>query len=185
MSIETESAIIPAGKWKLVPEDSRVGFSIRRAGINKVTGEFKEFSATVHANDGLVGFAVKAEVKAASFDSGDEDRDRQVKGEELFDVARYPELTFTSTELHQEGDEFTLNGNLTMHGVTKPVTFEVEFKKLTRNNLGQPLAGLTAESVVSRKDFGLTWDSPLDNGLVLSDKATVLLDLLFVDETQI
>lgn len=185
MSIETESAIIPAGKWKLVSDESRVGFAVRRAGINKVTGEFKDFTATVHAGDGVRGFSVNAVVQAASFDSGDADRDREVKSERLFDVARYPELTFSSTELKQDGDEFTLVGNLTIHGVTKPVDFEVEFKGLTRDSLGRPQAGLSAESVVSRKEFGLEWDSPLDVGIVLSDKVTIALDLLFVDETQV
>lgn len=184
MSIEAESAIIPAGKWKLIPEESRVGFAVRRAGINKVTGEFKDFTSTVHAGDGLTAFAVTAVVQAASFDSGDADRDRQVKTE-VFEVETYPELSFSSTELKQDGDEFTIFGNLTMHGVTKPIELEVEFKELTRDNLGRPLAGLTAESVVSRKEFGLKWDSPLDNGLILSDKVTITLDLLFVDETQI
>lgn len=185
MSIETESAIIPSGEWKLIPEESRVGFAVRRAGINKVTGEFKDFTSTVHAGDGVSDFSVHAVVQAASFDSGDADRDHQVKSAEFFDVARYPELTFSSTGLKQDGDEFTLFGDLTMHGVAKSVEFEVEFKELTRDNLGRPLAGLSAESVISRKEFGLKWDSPLDVGPILSDKVTITLDLLFVDETQI
>lgn len=185
MSIETESAIIPAGKWKLLQEDSRVGFAVRRAGINKVTGEFKDFTATVHSGDATADFSVHAIVKAASFDSGDADRDAQVKSEEFFNVATYPELTFSSTELKQDGDDFTLLGNLTIHGVTKPVDFEVEFKGLSRDSHARPLAGFSAESVISRKEFGLEWDSPLDVGIILSDKVTITLDLLFVDETQI
>lgn len=185
MTIETNSAIIPAGQWKLIPSESRVGFAVRRAGVNKVTGEFKDFAATVHAGDAIADFAVNAVVQAASFDSGDADRDAQVKSAEFFDVATYPELTFTSTELRQDGDEFTLAGNLTMHGVTKPVELEVEFKTLTRSELGYPQAGLSAETVISRKEFGLEWDSPMDIEIVLSDKVTITLDLLFVDESQV
>lgn len=185
MTIETSSAIIPSGKWTLVQDESRVGFSVRRAGVNKVTGEFKDYTATVHTGDAIADFAVEATVKAASFDSGDADRDAQVKSKEFFDVGQYPELKFSSTELRQEDEEFTLHGNLTMHGVTKPVEFEVEFKGLDRNELGRPLAGFTAETVISRKEFGLEWDSPLDIGIVLSDKVTINLDLLFVDEGQV
>jgi polyisoprenoid-binding protein YceI len=185
MTIETPSAIIPAGKWTLVQEESRVGFSVKRAGVNKVTGEFKDYTATVHAGDAVADFAVEAVVQAASFDSGDADRDAKVTSKEFFNVANYPELKFSSTELKQDGDEFTLLGNMTIHGVTKPVEFDVEFKGLSRNEVGYPLAGFTAESVISRKDFGLKWDSPLDVGLVLSDKVTINLDLLFVDETQV
>lgn len=184
MSIETASAIIPAGKWELVPNESQVNFAVRRAGINKVTGEFKDFKATVHAGDAIANFSVQAIVQAASFSSGDEERDTKTINE-VFEASIYPELTFNSTALEQDDDELTLVGNLTMHGVTKPVEFEVEFKELTRNNVGRPIAGLTAETVVSRKDFGLKWDSPLDNGIILSDKVTITLDLLFVDENQV
>lgn len=185
MSIETTSAIIPSGEWELVPESSRVGFSVRRAGINKVTGEFKDFSATVKAKDDISDFSVHAVVQAASFTSRNEKRDEQVKSEEFFDVRSYPELTFSSTELRQENDEFTLLGDLTIHGRTRPVEFEVEFKHLTRNGLGQPMAGLSGETVISRKEFGLEWNSPLDVEVVLSDKVTITLELLFVDKTQI
>lgn len=183
MSIETTSAIIPAGRWELVPQESKVGFSIRRAGIQKVTGQFNDFLATVHAGDGVADFSVHAVVQASSFNSGDKKRDIRVVNE-VFEVSSYPELTFNSTTLEQAGEEFTLVGNLTMHGVTKPVKFEVEFKALSRNNAGKPTAGLNAESVVSRKEFGLEWYSPLDNGIVLSDKVHITLDLLFVDEDQ-
>ena len=185
MTIETPSAIIPAGKWTLVQDESRIGFTVKRAGINKVTGEFKDYTATVHAGDAVADFSVEAVVKAVSFDSGDRTRDIRVRGKEFFNSAEYPELKFSSTELKQDGDEFTLLGDLTIHGVTKPVEFEVEFKGLSRNEVGYPLAGFAAESVISRKDFGLKWDSPLDVGIVLSDKVTINLDLLFVDETQV
>lgn len=182
MTIETPSAIIPAGKWKLVPAESRVGFSVRRAGVNKVTGEFKDFAATVHAGDAVADFSVEAVVHTASFNSGDSERDAKVISPEFFDAESYPELKFTSTELKQDGDEFTLYGDMTIHGVVHPVEFEVEFKHLDRNTLGYPQAGLAAETVISRKDFDLKWDSPLDVGVVLSDKVTINLDLLFVDE---
>lgn len=185
MSIETESAIIPAGKWELNREESRVGFAVRRAGLNKVTGEFKDFSATVRAGEGVADFSAEAVVKTASFDSGDAERDAKVTSAEFFDAASYPELKFSSTSLKQDGDEFTLHGDLTLHGVTRPVEFEVEFKKLTRDSLGRPQAGLTAESVISRKEFDLQWDSPLDVGVILSDKVTIDLDLLFVDKSQV
>lgn len=183
MSIETASAIIPAGKWKLDPEHSRVGFAVRRAGINKVEGEFKSFEATVKAGDGVADFAVHANVHASSFYSGDTSGDEKVKSPEFLNVARFPTLNFVSSELQQHGDEFTLVGDLTIHGHTKEVAFEVEFNGLARDEKANPGADLAAEAVISRKDFGLKWDSPLDvGGLVLSDKVTITLSLYFVKD---
>lgn len=183
MTIETATAIIPSGKWELVQDESRIGFEVTRAAVNKVRGEFKDYEATVHAGDAVADFAVEAVIKAASFDSGDADRDAKVKSPEFFDVAKFPELKFKSSELVQHGDDFTLTGLLTIHGHSKEVDFSVKFKGLTRDTAGYPLAGFTAHSVISRKDFGLEWDSPLDIGIVLSDKVAIDLDLLFVDKS--
>lgn len=183
MTIETASSIIPSGKWTLVPEESHIGFEVTRAGIHKVKGKFKEYTATVHAGDTVSEFSVEAVIQAASFDSGDADRDEKVKSAKFFNVAKYPELKFNSTELKQDGDNFQLTGHLTIHGFTKYVTFDVKFKGLSRNEIGYPLAGFDASTVISRKDFGLEWDSPLDIGIVLSDKVHIELDLLFVDES--
>lgn len=184
MTIETASAIIPSGKWTLVKNESRVKFSVKQAGIRKVTGEFKDYTAVVNAGDTISDFSVQATVQADSFDSGDTDRDIKVKSPEFFNVSKFPELKFESTELQQEGDEFKLLGHLSMHGFTRPVSFDVKFKGLSRNGLGYPLAGFFAETAISRKEFGLEWDSPLDVSIILSDKVTISLDLLFVDESK-
>lgn len=186
MSITVDSAVIPAGTWSADVSHSSVGFVVRHAGISKVRGEFKDFVATVHAGETLPEFSVDATIKADSFDSGDVNRDGHVKSADFFDVEKFPELTFKSTSLTQSGSDFTLEGELTIKDVTKTVQFDVEFNGVARDPFGVFRAGLEAKTVISRKDFGITWNAALEaGGVLVSDKVTIRLDLEFVlDESK-
>lgn len=181
MSVTVDSQIITAGIWNLDPSHSTIGFTVRHAGISKVRGVFKEASAVVKAGEEISDFAIQATIQAASFDSGDANRDGHVKGEDFFNVEQYPEWNFTSKSLTQSGEEFTLTGDLTIKGVTKEVEFDVEFNGIARDPFGLLRAGLEAKTVISRKDFGITWNAALETGGVLvGDKVTINLDLSFV-----
>jgi len=181
MSVTVESQVITPGTWNLDPSHSTVGFTVRHAGISKVRGVFKEVSATVQAGEELSDFAIQSTIQAASFDSGDVNRDGHVKGADFFNVEQYPEWTFASKSLTQSGEEFTLTGDLTIKGVTKEVEFDVEFNGIARDPFGLLRAGLEAKTVISRKDFGITWNAALETGGVLvGDKVTINLDLSFV-----
>ena len=175
------------GKWTLDPAHSEFGFSVRHAGISKVRGRFTDIAATIDAENGIEDAPVKAVAKAASFDSGDANRDAHVIGPDFLDSAKYPELHFDSTALKflsiaDDGD-FQLEGNLTIRDVTLPVSFEVELLGTAVDPFGNARAGLSGSTVISRKDFGLTWNAALETGGVLvGDKVTITLELSFVKE---
>jgi polyisoprenoid-binding protein YceI len=117
-------------------------------------------------------------VDAASISTGDQNRDNHLRSADFFDVETYPTIDFVSTGVRYEGGDFLVDGDLTMHGVTKPVTFELEFGGFGTDPYGNYKAGATAKTVVNREDFGLTWNAALESGGVLVGKdVTITLDL--------
>ncbi len=115
---------------------------------------------------------------AASLDTKDEGRDQHLRSADFFDVENYPSIDFVSTGVRVENGEMLVDGDLTMHGVTKPVTFEFEFGGFGTDPWGNSKAGATAKAVVNREDFGLTWNAALETGGVLVGKdVTITLDL--------
>lgn len=172
----------PVGTWSLDPSHSEVGFVVRHAGISKVRGSFKEFVAGLTTGEELTDFAATAAIKADSFDSGNADRDAHVRTGDFFAVEEFPTLDFNSTGFRQEKeDEFLVDGNLTIKGITHPVTLKAVFNGFAVDPFGNTRAGLEASTVISRKDFGLTWNAALETGGVLvGDKVTINLDLSFI-----
>jgi polyisoprenoid-binding protein YceI len=169
------------GTWTLDGSHSEIGFTVRHAGISKVRGRFNEASATVSVGSTAADTTATAVVKTASFDSGDANRDAHVKGPDFFDVEKFPEMTFEATSIEAKGDEFDVTGNLTIKGVTQPVTLETEFNGVAVDPFGATRAGLSGETTISRKDFGLTWNAVLEaGGVLVSDKVVISLDLAFV-----
>lgn len=167
-----------AGTWVLDPAHSEVTFSLRHMMISKVRGEFGLKSATIEAPANPLEAKVTASVDAASISTGDQNRDNHLRSADFFDVETYPTIDFVSTGVRYEGGDFLVDGDLTMHGVTKPVTFELEFGGFGTDPYGNYKAGATAKTVVNREDFGLTWNAALESGGVLVGKdVTITLDL--------
>ena len=167
-----------AGTWVLDPAHSEVTFSLRHMMISKVRGEFGLKSATIEAPANPLEAKVTASVDAASISTGDQNRDNHLRSADFFDVETYPTIDFVSTGVRYEGGDFLVDGDLTMHGVTKPVTFELEFGGFGTDPYGNYTAGATAKTVVNREDFGLTWNAALESGGVLVGKdVTITLDL--------
>ncbi|MEE2522196.1 YceI family protein [Pseudarthrobacter sp. J75] len=172
---------ITTGTWVLDNSHSEIGFTVRHAGISKVRGQFKEAEATLDLAPNVTDSAINATIKTASFDSGDVNRDGHVRGEDFFDVEKFPEISFVSTGLVDNGDGYELNGDLTIKGVTRPVTLETEFNGVAVDPFGATRAGVTAQTTISRKDFGLTWNAVLETGgLLVSDKVGINLELAFI-----
>ncbi|MDQ4492042.1 YceI family protein [Sinomonas sp. ASV486] len=172
---------LTTGTWTLDPSHSEIGFTVRHAGISKVRGRFADASATVEVGATRDETKATAAIKTASFDSGDANRDGHVKSADFFDVEQFPEITFTSTALEAKGDDYDLTGDLTIKGVTKSVTIETEFNGIAVDPFGNTRAGVSGETTISRKDFGLTWNAVLETGGVLvSDKVVISLDLAFI-----
>lgn len=169
------------GTWSLDPAHTEVGFVVRHAGISKVRGQFTEADATLVVGEGVAASSVTATVQTASFDSNDDNRDAHVKGTDFFDVEQFPTMTFTSTGAQGSAEEFQLTGDLTIKGITKPVTFDVEFGGMAVDPFGATRAGFSATAQISRKEFGLTWNAMLEaGGVLVGDKVTIVIDSAFV-----
>ncbi|MDE8668037.1 YceI family protein [Pseudarthrobacter sp. H3Y2-7] len=174
-------ADVTTGTWTLDPSHSEIGFTVRHAGISKVRGQFKDATATLELADNVADSKISATIQTASFDSGDANRDGHVRGEDFFDVEKFPEISFVSNGLVAAGDSYELTGDLTIKGVTRPVTLETEFNGVAVDPFGMTRAGVSAETTISRKDFGLTWNAILDaGGVLVSDKVAVNLELAFI-----
>lgn len=174
-------ANITTGTWTLDNSHSEIGFTVRHAGISKVRGQFKDAAATLELADDVADSKVNATIQTASFDSGDVNRDGHVRGEDFFDVEKFPEISFISNAIVPKGDAYELQGDLTIKGVTRPVALETELHGVAVDPFGNTRAGLTAETTISRKDFGLTWNAVLEaGGVLVSDKVGINLELAFI-----
>ena len=172
---------VTTGTWTLDNSHSEIAFTVRHAGISKVRGQFTDAAATLDLAENVADSKVSATIKTASFDSGDVNRDGHVRGEDFFDVEKFPEISFVSKHIVPKGDAYELRGELTIKGVTLPVALETEFNGVAVDPFGNTRAGLTAETTISRKDFGLTWNAVLEaGGVLVSDKVAVNLELAFI-----
>ncbi len=168
---------LPAGTWNVDASHSELGFVARHLMVTKVRGQFKEFEGTVKVGDDLASSQVTALVQLASIDTGSADRDGHLKSADFFGVEENPTMSFTSTEVTED----SLTGDLTIKGITRPVTFDLEFNGLATDPWGNTKAGFEASTEINRKDFGLEWNVALEGGGVLvSDKVKINLDIQLV-----
>lgn len=167
------------GTWVLDPSHTRLGFAAKHAMVTTVRGAFLEFEGSLHLDgDNPADSSATLVIQAASFDSGNEQRDGHVKGADFLDVENYPHLTFDSTSVRTEGSEFVLAGNLTIRGTTRPVEIAVELEGLESDPFGNQRVGFSGSTTISRKDFGLTWNVALESGgILVSDKVKITLDV--------
>ena len=168
------------GTWTIDPTHTRLGFVARHAMVTKVRGAFTDFEGSLTldgANPSASSISLTAQL--ASVDTGTADRDAHLRSADFFDVENNPTMTFTSTSVKQsDDDEFVLVGDLTIKGVTRSVEVEVELDGIVTDPFGNTRAGFEGEAEISRKDFGLTWNVPLDaGGVLVSDKIKIQLDV--------
>ncbi len=173
------------GTWVIDPSHSRVGFSAKHAMVATVRGQFTDFSGSLTL-DGSNPAASVAEVtiSTASINTNSEDRDNHVRSADFLDVETHPDMTFRSTGVkHEGGDDFVMAGDLTIRGTTRPVELEVELEGLATDPFGNERIGFSGETVISRKDFGLTWNVALEaGGVLVSDKVKITLDVSAVKQ---
>jgi polyisoprenoid-binding protein YceI len=165
--------------YEIDPVHSRVEFTIRHM-FSKVTGNFSKFHGTIHYDPSApAASSVNAEIDANSIDTNNEQRDGDLKSPNFFDVAKYPTLTFTSTKITPSADgKLKVEGNLTIHGVTKPVALDAAFLGMGPGLDGVTRAGFEGTTKVDRKDFGIVWNKALDKGgTLLGDDVLINLDI--------
>ncbi len=175
MSIATSTLNgLSTGTWAIDPTHSEVGFIARHLMVTKVRGSFADVAGTVEVSDELSQSVANVTIKTGSVSTGTADRDAHLRGEDFFASDEFPDMTFVSTSFDGE----TLVGDLTIKGVTKPVTLDVEFNGVATDPWGNEKAGFEAEGELNRTDWGLTWNASLEKGGVLvSEKIKLVLDV--------
>ena len=168
-----------SGDYTLDPSHSRLGFVARHAMVTKVRGEFADFSGTAHIDEADPGSSsVSLTIGAGSISTGNKDRDGHLTSPDFFDVATHPELTFVSTSVERDGDDWAITGDLTIKGTAKPVTIVFEQTGSAQDPFGNVRVGFEGDVTVNRKDWGLTWNAALETGGVLvSEKVKLEFDI--------
>ncbi|MGG0642662.1 YceI family protein [Sporosarcina gallistercoris] len=156
-------------KWTVDQSHSTVGFEVKHMMVSKVRGQFDDYTATVEAADltDLTTATIAFNFDVASLNTHSADRDNHLKSADFFDVENFSEITFQSTAITKDGDDYKVTGDLTIKDVTKPVTFDVEFGGKGTNPWGVEVYGFEAEAKINREEFGLTWNTALETGGVL------------------
>ena len=164
-------------KWNLDTTHSEITFSVKHMMISKVKGQFKTFNAEIESEDeNFKNAKVNATVQTESIDTNNADRDAHLKGEDFFNSGNYPTITFESNSLN-EG----VTGTLTINGITKPITLEVDFGGIGQDPWGNTKAGFSFEGKIKRSDFGLNWNTALEaGGVLVSDDVKIAGELQFV-----
>ena len=156
------------GTYEIDPTHSRIGFAAKHAMITTVRGQFTDYTADVFLDEeNPANSRVRLEIKAASVESGNADRDKHLRTSDFFDVETHPTLVFASTKVDKDGDVYTLIGDLTINGVTNPVSVDWELTGTATDPWGNFRAGFEGKATVNRRDWGLSFNVGLDKGGVL------------------
>ena len=169
---------LTAGTWTIDPSHSVVGFSVRHLMVSKVRGTFTEFEGAIEIGENGLDSSVHATVAMASIDTRDRQRDEHLRSHDFFETATYPTMSYRSTAVHPLGDDFIVDGELTLHGVTRPVSLKLEFNGVSSDPWGGTRAGFSASTEINRRDFGIDITMPLDGGgVVVGDKVKIELEV--------
>jgi polyisoprenoid-binding protein YceI len=183
--MSTTTAPQPAvSTWKIDPVHSAAEFKVKHMMVSHVKGRFTSLTGSlVLDRSDVTRSRVEASIDAASINTHDPQRDAHLKSPDFFDVEKFPALTFASTRIANKTDgELEVTGNLTIHGVTRPVVFAVEGPTPpAKDPWGNTRIGASAVTRISRQDFGLTWNAALETGgILVGDEVTLTLDVQFI-----
>jgi polyisoprenoid-binding protein YceI len=178
MSVQTLESL--TGDYTIDTAHSRVGFSARHAMVTKVRGHFNEFEGTSHLDFADPSKSTAAvTIKTESVDTGNEQRNAHLRTNDFFDAPNYPEITFRSTSVERVDDEhYRLTGDLTIKETTKPVTVDFEFTGTAVDPFGNVRVGFEGSTTISRRDWKVEWNAPLEaGGVLVSDKVTLEIEV--------
>ena len=171
------SSLTP-GTWNVDPSHSGLNFTVKHLMVSKVRGRFASFTGTLNIAADPLQSSVTAQADVASVTTGDTGRDEHLRSGDFFEAEKFPTISFVSTKIEADGDDFVLFADLTIKGVTKNVKFELEFDGVGKDPWGNTKAGFSAEAEINRKDFGLEWNAALETGGVLvGEKVKIQLDI--------
>jgi len=178
------TATIPAvgqltGTYTIDPSHSRLGFVARHAMVTKVRGGFNDFAGTFTVADDVADSNAELTIQAASVDTRNADRDEHLRSNDFFAMEEHPEIRFASTSIERVDDaNYRVTGDLTLRGVTKPVTIDLEYAGTATDPWGNTRVGFEGSTAVNRKDWGLVWNAALDGGgILVSEKITLEFEI--------
>jgi len=166
--------------WNLDTVHSGINFSVRHMVVSKVRGRFTKFTGNVELDEGdLARSVVEATIDASSIDTGTGQRDDHLRSADFFDVERFPEIRFRSTQIEKLGeDRYRLTGDLTIRDVTRPIALEAEYGGRGKDPWGNERAAFSATTAIKRSDYGLTWNQALEaGGILVGERVDIELDV--------
>ena len=167
-----------AGTWTVDPVHSEVSFVVRHMMVSKVRGRFDTFSGTLSTAANPLESSVTATVDLSSVNTGEPNRDNHIRSADFFEVEKHPTMTFQSTGIRPDGDDFVLDGDLTIRGTTRPVTFRLEINGFGPDAYGGTRAGFSAVTEINRMDWGVSYNGPIPGGgVAVSEKVTISLEI--------
>jgi len=169
-----------AGTWTIDPVHSEVSFTVRHMMVSKVRGRFDTFEGTITTAPDPLQSSVTATVDLGSVNTGNETRDNHIRSEDFFHTEKHPTMTFRSTAIRPDGEGFLLDGDLTLRGITRPVTFRLEVNGFGPDPYGGTRAGFSATTEINRNDWSVSFNGPIPGagaGMILSDKVTISLEV--------
>lgn len=174
-------------QWKIDPAHSEIQFKVKHLMISTVTGYFRRFDLEVETEEEDFTQAKRIEftADAASIDTNSEQRDAHLRSADFFDVDKFGQVRYSGKVLERSGEDYKLTGELTIRGVTKPVTVNVHFGGIVIDPYGQTKAGFEVEGKISRKEFGLVWNAMTEAGqVVVGDDIRILGEIQLIRQTQ-
>jgi polyisoprenoid-binding protein YceI len=164
--------------WKIDPSHTTVEFVAKHMMITTVRGRFAEFEGTIVADEENIGASsVEVTFKAASIDSRAEQRDGHLRSADFLDVENHPEVTFRSTRVEGSKERFKVTGDLTIRGVTKPITLDATFEGTGKDPWGGTRSSFHATGTFDRRDYGLTWNVALETGgILVSNEIKIVIE---------
>jgi len=181
MTQTTRIGTIPgyrAGTWQIDTTHSDVSFSVRHMMVSKVRGSFTEFEGTIVTAEEPTDSTVTASITLNSIDTRNEQRDNHIRSADFFDVEQHPTMTYRSTSLSGNGENWTVDGELSLHGVTRRVPLSLELNGFTADPFGGQRVGFSASTEINRREFGIDISMPMDGGgVVVGDKITITLEI--------
>jgi polyisoprenoid-binding protein YceI len=156
------------GKWVLDPTHSEIQFKVKHLVISTVTGTFKSFEGEFTTqNEDFTNASIDFSISVDSIDTNQADRDNHLKSADFFDAEKYPKISFKSTAFKKDGDDYVLEGELTVKDVTKPIRFDVEFGGTATDFYNNEKAGFEVTGKINRKEYGLTWSAVTEAGAIV------------------